>query len=209
MSPGKMPAPANTRCGAPTATATIIVESSSARRGGKQHRRWSRWRTPSTRTSMATARSVFRRSRIEAHGSTSLVQVGSNYYLESISSGTGPELQYHGAAGDRRPVQLGWTPIGAEQTASGYDVAWKIAGANQYAVWSTDSNGNYHRQHHRLRGRKQRRAGNSGDDVPAGPQWRRRDRYIRNDCNWRHAGTRSPGFRVSAIQRPDRIPDTG
>ena len=36
-----------------------------------------------------------------------------------------------------------WTPIGAEQTASGYDVAWKIAGADQYTVWSTDSSGNY------------------------------------------------------------------
>ena len=41
----------------------------------------------------------------------------------------------------------GWTPIGAEQTRSGYDVAWKIAGANQYTVWNTDSNGNYHLQH--------------------------------------------------------------
>ncbi len=37
----------------------------------------------------------------------------------------------------------GWTPIGAEQTASGYDVAWKMAGADQYTVWSTDSSGNY------------------------------------------------------------------
>ena len=36
-----------------------------------------------------------------------------------------------------------WTPIGAVQTASGYDVAWKIPGANEYTVWSTDSSGNY------------------------------------------------------------------
>ena len=36
-----------------------------------------------------------------------------------------------------------WVPIGAVQTASGYDVAWKIPGANEYTVWSTDSNGNY------------------------------------------------------------------
>ena len=34
-------------------------------------------------------------------------------------------------------------PIGAVQTASGYDVAWEIPGANEYTVWSTDSNGNY------------------------------------------------------------------
>ena len=36
-----------------------------------------------------------------------------------------------------------WTPIGAEQTASGYEVAWKMAGADQYQVWSTTSSGNY------------------------------------------------------------------
>jgi hypothetical protein len=36
-----------------------------------------------------------------------------------------------------------WTPIGAEQTASGYEVAWKMTGADQYSVWATDSSGNY------------------------------------------------------------------
>jgi hypothetical protein len=36
-----------------------------------------------------------------------------------------------------------WTPIGAVQTASGYDIAWKNGGADQYTVWTTDSNGNY------------------------------------------------------------------
>ena len=34
-------------------------------------------------------------------------------------------------------------PIGAVQTASGYDVAWELPGANEYTVWTTDSNGNY------------------------------------------------------------------
>ena len=51
-------------------------------------------------------------------------------------------LQYGGAvvvAGEFG----GWTPIGAVQTASGYDVAWQIPGADEYTVWSTDSNGNY------------------------------------------------------------------
>jgi serralysin len=55
---------------------------------------------------------------IEAFGSTSLVQVGSNYFLESISSGTGPELEFDGV-----PVVAGQfgavAPIGAEATASG------------------------------------------------------------------------------------------
>ena len=63
------------------------------------------------------------------------------FFLDS-SSGSGPELKYAGAnvvAG-----QFGaWTPIGAEQTASGYEVAWKITGADQYTVWNTDSSGNY------------------------------------------------------------------
>ena len=86
--------------------------------------RWNRWRRPSSRISTATARSALSAQAIESFGSTSLVQVGNNYDLDSISSGTGPELQRGGA-----PVTVGqfagWTPIGAEQTASGYDVAWK------------------------------------------------------------------------------------
>ncbi len=36
-----------------------------------------------------------------------------------------------------------WTPIGAEKTASGYEVAWHNTSTGQYTVWSTDSNGNY------------------------------------------------------------------
>ena len=36
-----------------------------------------------------------------------------------------------------------WTPIAAAQTASGYEVAWKIPGADQYQIWFTDSSGNY------------------------------------------------------------------
>jgi Tryptophan-rich Synechocystis species C-terminal domain len=36
-----------------------------------------------------------------------------------------------------------WLPIGAEKTASGYEVAWQVPGTDQYAVWNTDSSGNY------------------------------------------------------------------
>jgi serralysin len=79
---------------------------------------------------------------IEAFGTTTLTEVGNNFYLNSISSGTGPELKYAGAA-----VVSGaygaWAPIGAEQTASGYEVAWKVTGADQYTVWNTDSSGNF------------------------------------------------------------------
>jgi hypothetical protein len=78
---------------------------------------------------------------IEQFGATSLTEVGTQFYLYD-STGTGPSLKYQGA-----PVvdgQFGQiAPIGAEQTASGYEVAWKLPGADQYSVWVTDSNGNY------------------------------------------------------------------
>lgn len=78
---------------------------------------------------------------IESYGSTSLVQVGNNYFLYPVGGSSGPELSVWGA-----PVVAGQfgstTVIGAERTASGYDVAWKT-GAGQYSIWGTDSNGNY------------------------------------------------------------------
>ena len=75
------------------------------------------------------------------YGSTSLTQVSDNYYLWD-SSGTGPELGNAGAAISAGDLG-GWAPIGAVKTASGFDVGWKMAGASEYAVWRTDSNGNF------------------------------------------------------------------
>src|SRR5262249_30838364 len=58
---------------------------------------------------------------IEANGVTSLTEVGNNFYL--YSGGSGPSLKYSGA--DVVAGQFGtWVPIGAEKTASGYEVAW-------------------------------------------------------------------------------------
>ena len=78
---------------------------------------------------------------IRTDGATSLTAVANQFYLNS-TGGSGPALQYRGAA-----VTAGefgaWTPIGAVQTASGYDIAWKVPGTNHYTVWTTDSNGNY------------------------------------------------------------------
>ena len=37
----------------------------------------------------------------------------------------------------------GLTPIAAQQTASGFEVAWRVPGADQYTIWNTDSSGNY------------------------------------------------------------------
>jgi serralysin len=79
---------------------------------------------------------------IEASGSTSLVKNGSNFYFNPVGSGSGPELKYVGS-----PVTAGqfgvWTPVGAEQTANGYELAWQAGASNQFIIWNTDSSGNY------------------------------------------------------------------
>jgi Ca2+-binding RTX toxin-like protein len=78
---------------------------------------------------------------MQVNGSTSLNQVGDKFYLYN-STGTGPTIKYAGV--DFVAGQFGgWTPIGAVQTGNGYDVAWKVDGADEYTVWSTDANGNY------------------------------------------------------------------
>ncbi len=72
---------------------------------------------------------------------TSLTDIANHYYLLDSTS-TGPSLKYGGA--DYVVGQFGaWTPIGAEKTATGYEVAWHNTSTGQYTVWSTDSNGNY------------------------------------------------------------------
>src|SRR6516225_9114681 len=82
---------------------------------------------------------------IEQFGAINLVESGGNYFLYP-NGGSAIELSYGGApVVDGQFDQFGghWVPIGAEQTASGYEVAWKIAGADQYTVWYTDNSGNY------------------------------------------------------------------
>ncbi|UTD28397.1 hypothetical protein DB459_17325 [Bradyrhizobium sp. WD16] len=77
---------------------------------------------------------------IESLGSTSLTQLGLNYYLGA--AGSAPSLKYQGS-GVTAGQFGGWAPIGAEQVGSGFDVAWKVTGSDQYIVWSTDGSGNY------------------------------------------------------------------
>ena len=78
---------------------------------------------------------------IESSGTMSLLTDGTNYFLQP-NGGAAVELSYNGA-----PVTTGqfggWTLIAATQTASGYEVAWKMAGADQYTIWDIDSSGNY------------------------------------------------------------------
>ena len=78
---------------------------------------------------------------IQTDGSTSLTEVANLYFYLDGSGGTGPSLKYGGT--NVTAGEFGsWTPIGAIQTASGYDVAWKNTSTGQYTVWTTDSNGN-------------------------------------------------------------------
>ena len=75
---------------------------------------------------------------IKSFGSTSLVQVGNSFYFYPVGGSSGPQFQYAG------PVTVGQfqaSYIGAEKTASGYQVALRL-GADQYTVWITDNNGN-------------------------------------------------------------------
>ena len=79
------------------------------------------------------------RTVIEARGSTSLTAVGN--FFDSISTGSGPSLKYGGVDVVRASLVAGRRSA-PKQTASGYQVAWKLPGADQYIVWNTDSSGN-------------------------------------------------------------------
>ena len=67
-------------------------------------------------------------SLVQNDVSTSLSEVANQYFYLETSGGSGAALKYNGAS-----VTAGefgsWTPIGAIQTASGYDVAWKNTGS--------------------------------------------------------------------------------
>jgi serralysin len=79
---------------------------------------------------------------IEAFGSTKLDLAGAAYSLDPVAGGAGPTLKAQGVA--FVPGQIpGFNPIGAEKTATGYEVAWKVTGVDRYSIWTTDGNGNY------------------------------------------------------------------
>ncbi|WP_316228864.1 NF038122 family metalloprotease [Bradyrhizobium sp. SZCCHNR1070] len=79
-------------------------------------------------------------SLVQTSGSTSLLHIADTFYM--YVNGSGPQLKYGGTGvvdGEFGSI----TPIAAIQTASGYEVAWKIPGTNQFTFWATDANGNY------------------------------------------------------------------
>ncbi|MCJ9728971.1 calcium-binding protein [Bradyrhizobium sp. PRIMUS42] len=76
---------------------------------------------------------------IDTAGSTSLMQIGTNYYF--YADGIGPMLKYGGVPFTSDMLE-GRTLLGVEQTSFGYELAIRLPGADQYTVWNTDSSGN-------------------------------------------------------------------
>ena len=68
------------------------------------------------------------------------MQVGNNFYFYPVGGSSGPPFKY--AARRSRWGSIEWSYIGVEQTASGYQVALRVQGADQYTVWNTDNDGN-------------------------------------------------------------------
>ena len=88
----------------------------------------------------------------------------------------------------------GWTPIGAEQTASGYQVAWKAHGRR--SVYCLEYR--QQRQLHltdRLYVGSEHGAAIVRDQFPSGLEWRRGDRRSRD------------GDRVGRLDQPGRSGD--
>ena len=69
---------------------------------------------------------------IEAFGATDLKQVADTYFTYAHGTNSGPQLKMSNVA-----VTVGqfgtWTPIGAEQTASGGLSVWKHGAADEYS----------------------------------------------------------------------------
>jgi serralysin len=72
-----------------------------------------------------------------------LEQVGNLFELNLGGGGTGQLLELNGRPVTAGQFPAGWTPVGAVQTETGYEVAWSILGQNEYTVWNTDSGGDY------------------------------------------------------------------
>ena len=84
-----------------------------------------------------------RSAALDASGTTKLAQIADLYFMYQGNGATGVLLRLGGM--NFTAGQTGaWQPLGAEQLANGtYQVMWKNGALDQYAVWATDSNGNY------------------------------------------------------------------
>ncbi len=78
---------------------------------------------------------------IESSGSTSLLTDGTDFFLQP-AGGSLVLLSYGGSPFTAGQYGAG-APIAAQQTATGFEVALKEAGADLYGVWDTDESGNF------------------------------------------------------------------
>jgi 20S proteasome alpha/beta subunit len=85
---------------------------------------------------------LFANVAIEALGSISLAQAGVAYMLGAVGGGTTAQLKFGGANVIVGQI-YGWSPIAAEASGSGYEVAFKMQGQDLYTVWNTNSSGSY------------------------------------------------------------------
>ena len=122
---------------------------------------------------MATAQIGIAATVIESAGATSLTEIGNHFYLYD-STGAGPSLKLQGA--DYVPGQFGAAvvPIGAEATASGYEVAWKVMGTDQLFGLGHRQQRQLHVQYHRQCFGNEHCIGVYREQLPPGPEWRRR-----------------------------------
>jgi hypothetical protein len=79
---------------------------------------------------------------IQTDNSTSLDQIGSNYFLFAAGTTTGVELK-QGSAPVTAGQMTGFNPIAGVKTASGYDVAWEDTATDKFTVWSINASGVY------------------------------------------------------------------
>jgi hypothetical protein len=81
---------------------------------------------------------------IEANGAIALTQVGDQYYLDANTGAVPPTVKIYGTdhLANMSGIAGKWVPIAAETTTTGYEVAWKAVGSNQFTVMNTDHNGN-------------------------------------------------------------------
>ncbi|MCL2716374.1 MAG: hypothetical protein FWD68_17865, partial [Alphaproteobacteria bacterium] len=82
---------------------------------------------------------------LENSGNTGLAEFDGHYYLYDPTAADGSDgttLKFGGEAVSAG-AQSDNGPIAVEQTATGYEVAWKVDGTDQYNVWATDSDGNF------------------------------------------------------------------
>jgi len=75
-------------------------------------------------------------------------------------------LKYGGVPAEAGQFGL-WTPIEAEATGSGYEVAWRVPGSDQYSIWD---NRRQRQQYYQYGGNigKQQYADLAGEQLPSG-----------------------------------------